>query len=319
MSTSGSDRDVDPSTPALAPTSGPTEGPTIAPTKAPTKAPTRRLEEARERVYATRDRVISSRSRYHQVDVALRTWERDVEAGGSLMAAALAFRTFLWTLPATLFLVGLLGFTVDDNDTATDDNGIRGYTMATVEQAASQAHHSRWLLVIVGGILLLGVSYTLTKTVVVATALIWAQPLRSVHRPVRAIAIMLGVMVVAVGLAAAASVLRSVSPGIGLVSTFAIAGLWGLLWWFVSYLLPHGPDLPWWGLLPGAIFLGVGTQLLHLATVYYFGYKLSNASELYGSLGTAATLLIWAYVVSRLILASASINVAAQRTYRPSD
>jgi uncharacterized BrkB/YihY/UPF0761 family membrane protein len=259
--------------------------------------------------------VISSRGRYHQLDMALRTWERDVEAGGSLMAAALAFRLFLWTLPATVFLVGLLGFTVDDSQ--IEATGIRGYTLATVEAAATQAHHSRWLLVIVGGVLLVGVSYTLTKTVVVATALIWGQPLRSVRRPMRAIGIMLAAMIAAVGLAAFGSWLRSVSPGFGLSATIAVAGLWGLLWWLISYLLPHSDGLPWWGLMPGAVFLGVGTMVMHLATVYYFGVKLSNASELYGSLGTAATMLIWAYVVSRLVLTSASINVAAVRTYGP--
>jgi len=274
-----------------------------------------RFGEARERVYATRDRVMSSRGRYHQLDMALRTWERDVEAGGSLMAAALAFRLFLWTLPATVFIVGLLGFTVDDAQ--EEPSGLRGYTLATVEQAATQAHHSRWLLVIVGGVLLVGVSYTLTKTVVVATALIWSQPLRSVHRPVRAVGTMLVAMIVAVGLAALGSWLRAVSPGIGLLASIAVAGLWALLWWLVSYLLPHADGLPWWGLLPGATFIGVGTLVLHLATVYYFGVKLSSASELYGSLGTAATMLLWAYVVSRLVLASASINVAAVRTYGP--
>jgi uncharacterized BrkB/YihY/UPF0761 family membrane protein len=274
-----------------------------------------RLSEARKRIYATRDRVISSRGRYHQLDMALRTWERDVEAGGSLMAAALAFRLFLWTLPATVFLVGLLGFTVDD--TVVEANGIRGYTLATVEQAATQAHQSRWVLTIVGGLLLVGVSYTLTKTVIVATALIWGQPSRSLHRPVRAIGTMLAAITLAVGLAALGSWLRGVSPGIGLAATIGTAGLWTLLWWLLSYLLPHGDDLPWWGLLPGAVFLGAGTQLLHLATVYYFGAKLSSASQLYGSLGTAATILIWAYVVSRLVLASASINVAAVRTYGP--
>ena len=41
--------------------------------------------------------------------------------------------------------------------------------------------------------------------------------------------------------------------------------------------------------------------------------KLSNASELYGPLGVAATLLLWAYIISRLVLTSASINVAASR------
>lgn len=279
-----------------------------------------RFEGARERVYATRDRVISSRSRNHQVDVALRTWERDVETGGSLMAAALAFRTFLWTLPATLFTIGLLGFTVDENDPGSDRPGLHGYTMETVEQAVSQAHRSRWLLVIVGGVLLLGVSYTLTKTVVVATALIWGQPLRSVHRPVRAVAVMLGVIVGSVAMAGGAAVLRSISPGWGLVATAVIAGLWAALWWLVSFLLPHGHDLPWWGLLPGAVLLGVGSQVLHLATVYYFAEKLNSASELYGSLGMAATLLLWAYVVARLVLAAASVNAAVQRTYgTPSD
>jgi membrane protein len=278
-----------------------------------------RLGEARERVYATRDRVLSSRARYHQIDLALRTWERDVEAGGSLMAAALAFRTFLWTLPATLFTVGLLGFTVDEDDAGRKVSGIRGFTLSTVEQAAAEAHRSRWLLVIVGGVLMLWVSYTLTKTVVVATALIWGQPLRSVHRPVRAVALTLGFVILGGGLAAAASVIRNASPGVGLVMTCIVGGLWALLWLGVSYLLPHGQNLPWWGLVPGAVFLGIGTQILHLVTVYYFGVKLSNASELYGSLGISATLLLWSYVVARLVLASASINVAAQRTYGSSD
>jgi uncharacterized BrkB/YihY/UPF0761 family membrane protein len=280
---------------------------------------TGRLGEARERVYATRDRVLSSRARYHQIDLALRTWERDVEAGGSLMAAALAFRTFLWTLPATLFTVGLLGFTVDEDDAGRKVSGIRGLTLSTVEQAAAEAHRSRWILVIVGGVLMLWVSYTLTKTVVVATALIWGQPLRSVHRPVRAVALTLGFVILGGGLAAAASVIRNASPGLGLVMTCIVGGLWALLWLGVSYLLPHGQNLPWWGLVPGAVFLGIGTQILHLVTVYYFGVKLSNASELYGSLGISATLLLWAYVVARLVLASASINVAAQRTYGSSD
>ncbi len=310
MSTSESDQSQDPATPA---------DPVVPVAPVVAKASTGRFGEARERVYATRDRVYASRGRYHQVDVALRTWERDVETGGSLMAAALAFRLFLWTLPAALFTVGLLGFTVDENAPAAISDGIRGYTMATVEQAASQAHRSRWLLVIVGGFLLLYVSYTLTKTVVVATALVWNRPLRSVHRPLRAVSVMLAAMTAAIGLAAMGSFLRNVSPGLGLVATVFTAALWGLMWWVVSYLLPHADNLPWWGLLPGAVFLGIGTQLLHLATVYYFGVKLGNASEWYGPLGVAATLLLWAYIISRLVLASASINVATVRTYHRAD
>ena len=234
------------------------------------------------------------------------------------MAAALAFRLFLWTLPATLVTVGLLGFTVDD-DASEQPTGLGAYTLTTIEQPAAQAHRGRWLLVVIGGVLLLGVSYTLTKTVVVATALIWGRPLRTMRRPLRSIGVMLAAIAAGMGMAAVASFVRSVSPGFGLVATLAVAGLWALLWWLVSYLLPHADDLLWWGLLPGTEFLGVGTQLLHLVTVYYFAGRISSASDLYGSLGVAATLLLWAYVVSRLVLTSASINVGALRTYRQSD
>jgi uncharacterized BrkB/YihY/UPF0761 family membrane protein len=135
----------------------------------------------------------------------------------------------------------------------------------------------------------------------------------------RAVALTLGVVIVGGGLAAAASVIRNASPGPGLAMTCIVGGLWALLWLGVSYLLPHSPNLPWWGLVPGAVFLGIGTQILHLVTVYYFGVKLGNASELYGTLGMSATLLLWAYAVARLVLASASINVAAQRTYGSSE
>ena len=129
---------------------------------------------------------------------------------------------------------------------------------------------------------------------------------------------MLAAMTTAIGLAAMGSFLRNASPGLGLVATVFTAFLWGLMWWLVSYLLPHADDLPWWGLLPGAVFIGIGTQLLHLATVYYFGVKLGNASEWYGPLGVAATLLLWAYIVSRLVLASASINCRRRAFLPPS-
>jgi hypothetical protein len=61
--------------------------------------------------------------------------------------------------------------------------------------------------------------------------------------------------------------------GIGLLAPVVTDGLWALLWWLISFLLLHAANLPWWGLLPGAIFFGLGTQVLHLATVYYFGER----------------------------------------------
>jgi hypothetical protein len=79
------------------------------------------------------------------------------------------------------------------------------------------------------------------------------------------------------------------------------------LWLAISVLLPHG-SAPWYRLIPGAVFLGIGTQLLHLVTVYYLAHKIESASELYGGLGVAATLLLGLYLVSRLIVGAAVLN-----------
>jgi membrane protein len=47
-----------------------------------------------------------------------------------------------------------------------------------------------------------------------------------------------------------------------------------------------------------------------LLSVYYLAHRVQRASELYGSLGTAAAILAWLYVVARLMVASAMLNAA---------
>jgi uncharacterized BrkB/YihY/UPF0761 family membrane protein len=53
--------------------------------------------------------------------------------------------------------------------------------------------------------------------------------------------------------------------------------------------------------------------VLQVATVYYFAPKLTKAPALYGSLGTAATLLLWLFLIARIIVASAFLNAALWR------
>ena len=80
-------------------------------------------------------------------------------------------------------------------------------------------------------------------------------------------------------------------------------------WWLASWLLPHG-DAPPVALVPGALLFAIAVQVMHLVTVLYLSRKLSSASELYGDLGGAATLLLWLYLISRLMVAAAMLNAA---------
>jgi uncharacterized BrkB/YihY/UPF0761 family membrane protein len=53
--------------------------------------------------------------------------------------------------------------------------------------------------------------------------------------------------------------------------------------------------------------------VLHFATIYYFAPRRGRAPALYGSLGTAATLLAWLFVASRIVVAGAFLNATLWR------
>ena len=94
--------------------------------------------------------------------------------------------------------------------------------------------------------------------------------------------------------------------GLGfLIACLVTAGLWLL----ISIRLPHG-DSPWFALLPGAIMMAVGLELLSIVVTYVIEPRIANSESTYGALGVAATLLFGLYLISRLVVASAMLNVA---------
>lgn len=248
----------------------------------------------------------ASRQKHPSVDLAFDLTGRDAATGGAVLAGAIAFRLFLWTLPATLVIVGVLGFA---EDTAGPDAGKLGLGSAatqSVAQAAAQAHRARWTLVALGTVFLLSTSRTLGATLRTATALTWGHVPRK-GGYVRTAAVTAGIMTGLLTVFAFTSWLRHDAPGIGLTVLVVIVFFWTAAWWGVLAMLPH-PELPWWGLLPGATLIGIGTELMHLVTVLYLSPKITSASALYGSLGTAATLLLGAYLLARLFVAGSALN-----------
>jgi len=71
--------------------------------------------------------------------------------------------------------------------------------------------------------------------------------------------------------------------------------------------LPHAAAT-WNELIPGALLLAVTAQAIHLFNVYYLGHKLERASATYGALGTAATILLALFLISRIVVAGAELN-----------
>ena len=65
-----------------------------------------RRAEVKARLGRLVERAQAERQRHESVDVLFDMADRDLEAGGGIIAGALAYRLFLWLLPVALVSVG---------------------------------------------------------------------------------------------------------------------------------------------------------------------------------------------------------------------
>ena len=144
-------------------------------------------------------------------------------------------------------------------------------------------------------------------------ALIWDEPPAKLARPFYASLAFSGVLLTlyltvlgswwlydTAALAAVATTIVLVAPAGGLLGA-------------VSLQLPHG-EASWKELLPGALLMAVGLQVLHAATLWFIVPKLDKSSSLYGPLGSVATLLFWMYLTGRLVVTSPTSTPRSPRS-----
>ena len=98
--------------------------------------------------------------------------------------------------------------------------------------------------------------------------------------------------------------------------TVALLVAFFALWLAVSRMLPHPPGLPWRAFVPGAALVALGMEGIHLATVLYISHKAEQASASYGAIGASLVLLLWLYLLGRLIVAAAFLNATVSESHR---
>jgi uncharacterized BrkB/YihY/UPF0761 family membrane protein len=253
----------------------------------------------------------TARERIPGIDIGFLAAQRELGLGGALLAGGLAYRLFLWLLPIGLVGAEILGFWVDANEDSVQDAakefGIGAAAVASAADAVETNSSNRILLLLTGLILLAWFSLAFVRALQLAYSLAWAVPRPRLHHPLHAVllfnGLVLTVAVASAGLAWLRQELGLVGI-IGLVLTIAYqAGVALLIMW----LLPRRTER-WQDLVPGAVLVAAGSQVISLAVVYYFAPKIGRSSELYGTLGAASVLLVWLYLIARLIMSGAFLN-----------
>ena len=268
------------------------------------------MQGARERVLRANDWASEHVPGADLIAVAL---ERERIAAAGLLAGGLAYRLFFWLVPLGLVLAALLSFWVDaDRLGAADaahDFGMSGAAVQSAMEAIANQHHARWYFLGAGIVLVVWFSMGVVRALNVAFSVAWGLRPVKLRRPLTAAVVFTGIVILVMAATAATQFLREQLGGTGLLLTLLLLAFYiGCVLWIMDKLPHRGGS--WRDQLPGAVLVGLGTQLIHLAVVLYLAPKIGRSSALYGALGAATVLLLWLYLVARLIVAAAFLNAA---------
>jgi uncharacterized BrkB/YihY/UPF0761 family membrane protein len=267
------------------------------------------------RVARSRSQLEAARRNYVWVDRAFEAAERDARSGGGILAAALAFRIFLFLIPYVYIIVSSAGLAATASGTDPEklarQAGIAGLAANAIKATTTGSTTTRIATFAVALFALFGASKATLKALRAVHALIWQIPLMKAKRPALAAVIFIGVVSVTLGLVRLIAGLRDLSLPAGLVATLLFVLIPAVGWLIVSERgLPHAEAAARSDLWPGAILVGVGTQLLHILTVFWVVHLFESKSATYGAIGTSVALLTWAYALGRLLTASAVMNAS---------
>jgi uncharacterized BrkB/YihY/UPF0761 family membrane protein len=272
-----------------------------------------RRDRTTRRVVHMRERALAIAPRAPGYEHAIGAVRHDQRHGGGLLAGALAFRLFGALLPLALLVALLLGYATSLDRSAPEEAGkavgLGPTLLESVGESSKLSTGTRWVTLIVTVFALVWSANSAARAIRAVHSLAWEGRVGRLRRPLPAALALLAAIAAFAAVIAVAGRARAELAGPGLVVTLVALVAFAAIWLGLAWLLPHG-DSDWKALIPGALLVAVGVQAIHLGTVLFAAGKIERASETYGSLGVAFTLLVWLYVISRVIVASAMLNAA---------
>ena len=256
------------------------------------------------------------------VAYALAAIGRDRQYGGGLLAGALAFRLFGALLPLTLLLAVALGYAAtverDTTEAAADATGISEAVLLSVADSARLSTGTRWVVSLGALLALVWAAVWAARAIRAVHYIAWSGSVERMGQPLRGAVILIAAIVAVVLVISGSAAAREHLGTVGLLITISVTLAFFGIWLWMEWLLPHS-DAPLRALIPGAILVALGIQVVHLGTALFIGEKVARANATYGSLGVAFTVLAWLYILSRIVVASAMLNAARweRRAQRP--
>jgi len=265
------------------------------------------------RVERARVRAMELAPRAPGYEYAVIAFSRDRNYGGGLLAGALAFRLFGALLPLALLVAVLFGYAATVERTAAekagDATGISDALLQSIAESSKLSTSTRWLVAASALVALLWAAASAARAIRAVHSIAWHGRVGRFGRPVLAAVLLIASLTAFSAVMSGATAAHQQLGFKGTLIAFLECIPFFAIWLGVGWLLPH-EDVPLKALIPGAVLVAIGVELVHLATVLFIAGKVERASATYGSLGVAFTLLFWLYMLSRVIVAAAMLNAS---------
>lgn len=250
-----------------------------------------------------------ARRRSAALDATFETIERDSDVGGNMLAGALAYRLFVFSLPAAFFAVsglGLLASTVGiEPHLISNSVGLGG--VVTQQVASTGEGGSSWWIALSSFFVLVYATRVLLRAIAITHSLAWERSAAAVKVSSHSLGVfgaaLAGQLLLLVGVSAVDH--QTLIGGILMlvVLVFGLAGVWLI----VSLEVPHS-TAGWTDLIPGSLFYAVGFTGVVIFNLVFLSNVIHSKTSTYGALGTAATLLLAFFFVGRVIVGAAVLN-----------
>jgi membrane protein len=220
---------------------------------------------------------------------------------------------FVSLFPALLVGTAIVGFVangrVDLAGDIVDRLGLSGTAADVMTQAVASAEHSRRAASIVG---FLGLAWSALGVVLaIERGIDKAWQLKRGGIKDRGIAalwlLMTGALLaVSIGLTGViVSLLPAWAAPVAILPTVAV----NVVVFWLTFAMLGTQKVGWRPLLPGALFAGIGLEVLTVAGAYVVPHAVANSSALYGSLGVVFAILAWLFFFGRLLVYASILNV----------
>lgn len=254
------------------------------------------------------------RARSAAAELATSLYERDRSAHASVLGSAVALRLFLFLVPATVALVGLVGVLhvrslLEDHLESTVSTGEVARNLADVDGWRSVS------LVVSGVILTLWAGRSLTHVLSTCAVSAWRMDPSKAKVPPITVVALTGILFASIAASSILSLLRDVGGvTVELAVWTGLVALITLAWFLVMVTLPRGVSDPG-ALLPGAVFTGLGFTALQAVMHVYLPGRVERTSDTFGSLAATVAVLGNFFFIGRIMAASFVINAVTYERF----